>query len=306
MSVTTRGELGTLHEVAAGLYAYVQPEGTWCVNNTGFVRGREAVLVIDSCATERRTLAFREAIRATTELPIRLLVNTHYHIDHVNGNGLLRPAAIVGHERCRQRMLTPAKPPPAHAVDPVDWGAIDPVPPNVTLTDRLDVWVDERRLELRHFGRRAHTDNDVVVWVPDERVLFTGDLVMHSSMPLVMDGSVRGILQTLRELLALEPAVVVPGHGDVGGIELLHEQIRFYELIWRIAEQAREAGTSALEAARAADLGEFADLLDGERLVANLHRAIAELDNPGIADMDMVPVFGDMVAFNGGPLRCVA
>ncbi len=92
----------------------------------------------------------------------------------------------------------------------------------------------------------------------------------------------------------------------MGGIALLHEQIRFYELIWRIAEQAREAGTSALEAARAADLGEFAALLDGERLVANLHRAIAELDNPGIADMDMVPVFGDMVAFNGGPLRCVA
>src|SRR5512142_2046233 len=146
MTATVTGELGTVYEVGSGLYSYVQPDGSWCINTSAFVVGAESVTMIDTCATERRTRALLEAIRATTDVPVGVLVLTHHHIDHVNGNGLVGARTIFGHDRCRARMLKPSEPPSANHIDPVEWGAIDPVPPDVTFTDRLDLWRDAGRI----------------------------------------------------------------------------------------------------------------------------------------------------------------
>ena len=86
-------------EVADGIWAYIQPDGTWWINNTGFLTGPQGVISIDACSTERRTRAYQAAIAAVTRAPVRAVVSTHHHGDHTFGNCLFPGAALIGHER---------------------------------------------------------------------------------------------------------------------------------------------------------------------------------------------------------------
>ena len=91
--------------VAEGVYAYIQPDGSWFINNAGFVAGRSAVLSIDTCATEKRTRdLLGEIDKVAGRLP-RTVVSTHHHGDHTNGNCLLPDATIIGHPGCRETVL---------------------------------------------------------------------------------------------------------------------------------------------------------------------------------------------------------
>ena len=101
--------------------------------------------------------------------------------------------------------------------DPVDWGALEPAPPFVTFERRLNVYVDDLLVELHHFGTAAHTTNDVVAWIPERRVLFTGDLVFNGGTPFVLMGSVAGSLSVLDRLVEYDAEVLVPGHGPPCG-----------------------------------------------------------------------------------------
>ena len=299
---------GQATEVADGVYAFIQPDGSWWLNNAGFVVGASDVLSVDACATEARTRRYLSAIERVAGCRPSTLVNTHHHGDHTNGNCLFSEATIIGHRLCRELVLENGMARPEGLWDPVDWGDLEMAPPIVTFEDRLDVWVDDLRVELHHFNRAAHTNNDVVAWLPDRGVMFAGDLVFNGSTPFVLMGSVAGALEALDRLEEFEPELVVPGHGEVcrmPDVDIVGEYLRFVQVT---AEKARSAGLSPLEAAREVDLGQFADLLDSERLVGNLHRAYAELEGVRPGDpIDLVQAFADMVAFNGGRrLRCRA
>ncbi|HEY5250803.1 MAG TPA: MBL fold metallo-hydrolase [Acidimicrobiales bacterium] len=294
--------------VADGVYAYVQPDGSWWINNTGFVTGNSGVLCIDTCATEARTRAFLGAVDAVAGPGRRTLVNTHHHGDHTNGNCLLPYATIIGHERCRDVVLETGIMRPDGLFDPVDWGALDPAPPFVTFERRLNIYVDDLLVELHHFGTAAHTTNDVVAWIPERRVLFTGDLVFNGGTPFVLMGSVSGSLMALDRLVEFDPDVIVPGHGPpcrADAIDAVGEYLRFVQ---DIAAETAPAGISPLEAARQADLGPYRSLTDPERIVGNLHRAYAECAGARPGDpIDIPAAFVDMIAYNGGrPLRCLA
>ncbi|HLX88116.1 MAG TPA: MBL fold metallo-hydrolase, partial [Acidimicrobiales bacterium] len=188
--------------VAEDVYAYVQPDGTWWINTTGFVVGPKAVLGIDTCATERRTRALLDAVAAASAgRSPGTVVNTHHHGDHTNGNCLVPGATLVGHRRCREEMVTAGIVRPDGVFEPVEWGEITLSPPSVTFDERLDVYVDDLCVELHHFGTPAHTTNDVVAWIPDRGVLFTGDLVFNGGTPFVLMGSVSGALVALDRLV---------------------------------------------------------------------------------------------------------
>jgi cyclase len=298
------------HQIAERVFAYIQPDGGWWINNTGFVLGERAVLCIDSCATERRTRAFLAAIDAVRpgRPGARMLVNTHQHGDHTNGNCLLPDATIIGHERCREAILSTGILRPDGLWEPVDWGDLEPAPPFVTFQHRLDLYVDDLRVELHHFGTAAHTTNDVVAWIPEHRILFTGDLVFNGGTPFVLMGSVAGSLVALDALLELDPEVVVPGHGEICGPEVFDVGGEYLRFLQTTAAEATEAGLTPLEAARQTDMGAFGELTHPERLAGNLHRAFAELEGARPGDpIDVVGALGDMVALNGGrPLTCQA
>jgi cyclase len=295
-------------EVSDGLFAYVQPDGSWWINNTGFLVGAKGVVSIDACATERRTRAYIDAITAVTPLPVRTLVNTHNHGDHTHGNGFFPTATIVGHHGVREEMRRTPIPRGSPFWTPIDFGDIEIEPPFLTFSDGVDIYVDELRCEVRHVGMPAHTTNDSIVWIPDRSVLYAGDLLFNGGTPFVIAGSVSGLLAVLDDLRSLGAETIVPGHGEICGPEVIDSVADYLRYVQRVAADAKAAGLTPLEAARQADLGPYAELLDAERIAGNLHRAYAELDgSPLGAPIDLLAALTDMVAYNGGqPLRCLA
>ena len=297
-----------VEEVSDGVFAYIQPDGTWWINNTGFLVADDGVIGIDSCSTERRTKAFLQSVQRVTSAPMRVLVNTHHHGDHTHGNYLTHPATIVGHTRCREMVLAAGLSTFEGVFETPDWGHLELAPPMLTFDDHIDLWAGDLKTELHYIGTPAHTTNDVVAWLPERRVLFSGDLVFNGGTPFVVMGSVSGSLEAVERLRRFDADVIVPGHGAVCDNSVLDRLVDYYRFVQDVAARADEAGVGALEAARETDLGEFAELSDSERIVGNLHRALFELRGaePG-APMDIAAAIGDMIAYNGGrPLRCLA
>ncbi|MEU9982379.1 MBL fold metallo-hydrolase [Streptomyces sp. NPDC050856] len=295
-----------LHEVAPDVYAYVQPDGGWCLNNAGLVTAGGMTALIDTAATEARARALRDAVRSVTPHAPRYVVNTHPHGDHTFGNRLFSDrAVIVAHEATRAEMdlaglhLTGLWP-------DVRWGDVAVELPSLTFREPITLHLGGVRAELMHLGT-AHTRNDTVVWLPAQRVLFTGDVVMSGATPFCLTGSVSGSLDVVDRLRALAPETVVPGHGPVGGPELLDSTAAYLRHVQRLAAEGIAAGLTPLETAREADLGPFASLIDSERIVPNLHRAYAEARGarPG-HPLDIEEMFSEMVAFHGGLPACAA
>jgi cyclase len=296
-----------LVEVADHVFAYIQPDGSWYINNAGFVVGESSTVCIDSCSTERRTRAFRDQIAAVSSSPISSLVNTHHHGDHTYGNSVIGAATIVGHENCRTEVLKGGPPANLGIWDPVDWGNIELAPPTITFADRLTLWADNTRIEVSYVGQDAHTTNDSLVWLPEQEVLFCGDLLFNGGTPFLLMGSVRGAIDVLSNVVATIPArTIVAGHGPPTDGVLIATTIGYLEFVLATAKAARDAGLTPLEAAREVDLGEYADWLDHERIVGNLHRAYRDLDGSG-AEVDVIAALRDMIEYNGGrPLSCYA
>jgi cyclase len=215
---------------------------------------------------------------------------------------------VIGHQRCREGVLASRIGAADAAFGGIEWGEIELWPPFVTFEERLDLYVDDLRVELHYIGGPAHTVGDVVAWVPERSVLFTGDLVFNGGTPFVLMGSVDGSIAAVERVRAFGADTIVPGHGDVCGAQVLDAVAGYLQFVRSVAVDGRDAGLTPLEAARAADLGQYAEWLDHERLVGNLHRAYAELDGAERgAPIDVAAAFLDMIAFNGGqPLRCLA
>jgi cyclase len=299
-----------LEEVSPDVFVYVQPDGSWFLNNAGFIVGSESVVAIDTVGTEKRAHAFHEAVRQTSPHPVQALINTHAHGDHTHGNFAFWPeTAVIGHEHARAEILRSNAPEGVQQRFPTaDFGQFRHVPPMVTFSDRLSVHVDSLAVELTHFGP-AHTTSDIVAWIPERGVLFTGDLAFNGGTPFAMAGSVLGWLEVIPTLRAYGATTVVPGHGPVCDPGVFDTVEAYLLWIESLARDGRAAGRVPLEVAQSADLGEFRDLTDPERLVGNLHRAYADLDAaetgaPRGGRIDVGTAFADMITLNGGrPLQ---
>jgi cyclase len=294
-----------LEQIADGVHTFLQPDGGWCLNNAGLLDGDGRPVLVDTAATEARARLLRSlAVKAVGVAP-SVIVNTHSHGDHTFGNFVFPEALVVGHERTRREAekaglhLTGLWP-------RVDWGEVELVLPHLTFTGPVTMRLGGDDVELHSYGP-AHSGCDTVVWLPRQRVLFTGDLVMSGVTPFVLTGSVGGLRSAVARLREFGAATVVPGHGPVGGPELLDATERYLDWLTELARAGLAAGLPPLRAAHEADLGEFAELLDGERLATNLHRAYDEFrggthDAP--ADVDQL--FAELVELHGGTPECHA
>jgi cyclase len=119
------------------------------------------------------------------------------------------------------------------------WGKLHPSPPFVTFEDQLKLWIDDLRVELHYIGTPAHTTNDIVAWVPDRSVLFTGDLVFVGGTPFVPMGSVSGSLVALERIRGFGTKTLVPGHGPVSGPEAIDVVADYLRFIQETAVPAR-------------------------------------------------------------------
>jgi len=189
--------------------------------NIGVVLGRAGLVVIDTRASHRLADVLRNEIASLSHEPVVAVVNTHHHWDHSFGNARFLPSTIWGHARCAERIVAEGDLMRSRVISQApqfaeELGQVVPTPPDEIFTEEATIDVEDRQLRLAYLGE-GHTDNDIVIEVPDAGVLFAGDLLENDAAPSYGDAFPRAWAETVRErLLPRVPAAVVPGHGSVG------------------------------------------------------------------------------------------
>jgi cyclase len=301
----TRG----LHEIGDGLFAYLQPDGQWGFSNAGLVTAEDRSLLVDTLfdlKLTQRMLADME--RHTSARPIRTVVNTHANGDHCWGNQLVTEAEIVASARCAAEMalVDPAMLQAFIRMDGLgelgdymkrifgafDFDGITVTPPTRTFQGELALEIGSRRVELIEVGP-AHTEGDVVVWLPSERVIFTGDILFIEGTPIAWAGPIDNWIRACDRILELDARVIVPGHGpltDNGGVRGVRDYLRY---VSDEATKRFDAGMSVTDAVHDIALGAFSGWRDKERLAVNVITRYRELD-PSVARASVPELFAEM------------
>ena len=202
-------------QVGEGLYAFTA-EGD---PNTGVIIGDDSVMIVEAQATPRLARKVIECVRSVTDKPISHVVLTHYHAVRVLG------ASAYG---AREIIMSDVAAAMVEERGQEDWDSeFDRFPrlfqgheeipgltrPTTTFSDRMTVYLGKRRVDIMTLGR-AHTAGDAVIWVPDQEVMFTGDIVEYHSACYCGDGHFNDWEDTLANIAAFEPKAIAPGRGD--------------------------------------------------------------------------------------------
>ena len=305
-----------LHDLGNAVYAYLQPNGSWGWSNAGLIIDGDRSLLVDTLfdlhLTRRMLDAMGQATRAAETIDV--VVNTHANGDHCWGNQLVAGARILASRAAAEEMsevapamlaqlmrAAPTMGPLGTYLDGIfghfDFEGIELTLPTETFDGRHEVALGTREVQLIEVGP-AHTRGDVLVYVPGDRVLFTGDILFQNGHPVVWAGPVDHWIAACDRILAMDVDVVVPGHGpitDKGGVR----RMRTYLAHLRDQARARyQAGMSLEEAVRDIDLDDYADWGDAERVVVNVASIYRELGATDIPS-DVVALFAAMGAFAG-------
>ncbi len=294
-----------LHEVADGVFAYLQPDGGWGWSNAGLVAGDGGSLLVDTLFDLALTQEMLDAMSAVTSTsPIGTLVNTHANGDHCFGNQLVTDAEVIASAASAAEMedLPPAA---LAAMMNTDFGEtanqyllesfgaftfdnIDPPTVDRTFSGELSLDVAGKSIELLEVGP-AHTAGDVLVHLPDDGVVFTGDILFINGTPIVWNGPVSNWTAACQRIIDMDCSVIVPGHGPLTDADGVRAVGAYLEFVMEESTKRHAVGMSAVEAARDIDLGAFKDWIDWERIVINVDTAYGELDpnheSPGVVGL---------------------
>jgi quinoprotein relay system zinc metallohydrolase 2 len=255
-----------VEEIAPGVYVHpgVHEEATvenaGGIANIGFVVGEAAVAVIDTGGSPMEGAALLKAIRRVTSLPVKYVIDTHFHPDHVMGNAAFTGtgAEIIGHKNMPRGLLARRDTYVANYEAVFGTGTAKDaiVVPSHLVAERETIDLGHRKLEIRAFPT-AHTDSDLIVIDQDSKTLFAGDLVFLERIPAI-DGSILGWLKAIAELREIPAARVVPGHGPVTAPwpAALDPEQAYFELLVRDIRKLLAAGGSLQQATDTIGLAE--------------------------------------------------
>ncbi|MFI0422304.1 fumarylacetoacetate hydrolase family protein [Spongiactinospora sp. 9N601] len=305
----TRG----LHEVGAGVWAWLLPDGGFGWSNAGLVAGQGAALLVDTLFDLPLTAEMLDAMgEITARHPLTHAVLTHADGDHTHGTQLLdEHVRIIAAEATRAEMrhgMPPEMLTAAQVMDlgpatryvrerfaPFDFGGIRPRLPDLTYDRELTLDVGGREVRVLNLGP-AHTAADSVVHVPDADVLFAGDLLFAGCTPIVWSGPIAGWIAACDAMIATGAGTIVPGHGPVTDPDGIRAVRGYLTHVTEQADAAHARGLSFPEAIEAVNLGEYATWLDAERIVVNLHRRYRELDPATTPEPDRMTLMAMMAA----------
>ena len=265
----------TAVEVADGVVAFVQEPGTMGLSNATLIRDGDTALVVDAMLLPEMA---EQIVTAAAAMGTRVetVLHTHHHIDHCGGNSVFASARVV------------ANPPTAADIRKVlsEPDLLDRLMPRyagrfAALHAQVPEPVDLVTLAIPRGGRPmvfgpAHSFHDVAVWFPGQRVLVAADLCSNGVLPLAIHGSVANWTDALSQLIALEPEVVIPGHGPVGSLQTLRDLREYLIQVNSLAEAAVRAGTEIDDALAEFDPGATSGWLESSRTRQNITKAIEQ------------------------------
>jgi len=260
-----------LEQIGDGVYAAIHKPGGQAISNGGFVDLGEEVLVFDSFLSVAAASDLKKAVGELTGKPVRWVVNSHSHNDHIRGNQVFVPEASIvstpeirdyllehGHKEAVeeqsfapgrmavfQNNLNDAKT-EAEIQDAKMWlgyfeamvesyPVLSITPPDVVFNDTMTIYGSRRTVTLIEF-HHGHMESDIILYLPEDKILFTGDLVFVEMHPFLADGDPTGLSKTLSELMDWPVDVVVPGHGEVGNREDIEAMIGYIDMVKSLAE----------------------------------------------------------------------
>lgn len=287
-----------LHDLGNGCYGYLQPDGGWGLSNAGLIEDQGDTLLIDTLMDLPLT---REMLKTMTKAvpaakTIGTLLNTHANPDHTFGNQLVEGAIIISSDACLEEMREFA----AGTDDPrgnirdnwqnfgdagkffneVMWtkfsadGIVQTLPTQSFSSEHV-LHVGAKEVRIIEVGP-AHTRGDVIAYVPEDKVVFAGDILFVGGHPVVWAGPVKSWIDACDLMLSWDVEIIVPGHGPVAGKQAVHD-LKDYLLFVESESRARfDAGMEYEAAARDIDLGPYRDWIDRERIVLNVFTCYRE------------------------------
>lgn len=261
----------------------VSPDGD-AVSNAGFVVLEHSVIVFDTHFTPEAGQALLNAIRSVTLKPVRYVVNSHAHADHTHGNQVFPDAQLISSTPARRDVLEEDLPSLNRTIS-VAQAQIDKIQhemakekepsqlqrmrelirtrdeyirtmsrlkiaaPFMTLDDRLRIQEGNQEIRLLCLGK-GHTEGDVVMLLPAQRIAFVGDLFFNEAIPNVQDASILTWMKTLEEVLKLDADKFVPGHGGVGGRRDIQNFLSYFETLQSLVKVYVDRGDSVEQATR--------------------------------------------------------
>jgi len=295
---THTGKAFRFNQVKPGIYHAVGTGSLAVVGNSSFIVNDDDVIVVDDHVSPAAAWVLLEEIKEVTKKPVRTVINTHFHFDHAHGNQIFDPTVqIIGHEFTRRMLLNNSIGMPlyqnyltgmptqieglrkqiASAADPAAKAKLQtqlqvtennlaaqkelkPTPPNITLTTQMTLFRGKREIQIRYLGR-GHTAGDVVVYLPTEKVVMTGDF-LTAALSNMSDSFPNEWADSLDALKKLDFDTVLPGHGeaftDKAKIDYFQAYLRD---VWNEVSRLKKQGVSAEEASKRADLTKHKDHL---------------------------------------------
>jgi len=284
-----------VHDLGNGLYAWLQPDGTWGYSNSGLIADGDKTLLVDTLFDLKLTREMLDGYRKATPkaAKVDVLVNTHSNGDHTFGNQLVTGARIIASKNCATEM-SERRPEDRSKIarewqqngamgqwihdiygGKFDFEGITYTPPTETFEREMTLHVGAKEVRLVEVGP-AHTRGDVLVHVPSERTAFTGDILFNGGHPAIWAGPVANWIKACDTILSWDVDTVVPGHGPITDKTGVRAMKKYFEYISAETRKRYDAGLSEEDTVSEILLDGFDGWTDAERIVINVNALYRE------------------------------
>lgn len=295
-----------LYEVGAGCYAWMQPTGTWGFSNSGLLADGDETLLVDTLYDLHLTREMLEGYRAAVPAAVHIdtVVNTHANGDHYFGNQLVADARIISSRECAEDM---ALFPPSKRAEQLrnwrdfgeggrllhellggkfDFENIELTLPTDVFDDTMALRVGNKPVELHKVGP-AHTRGDILVYVPGDRVVYTGDILFAQAHPVIWDGPISNWIKACDLMLGWNVDVVVPGHGPVSSRKDVERLKTYLHFLNAEVRKRFDANMGEEEAAFDIAFSDYPEWNEAERIIINVDSLYREYRGDTSSERDI-------------------